>query len=94
MFHKYLNKIVILTFEPYEAAPDVEVNTITGLAERYLNTIVILSFHPNDPPFIYPKVGARFHKFLNTIPILVFDLDEVFCIHPFLPADSSLLVVT
>ena len=34
-FHKYLNTIMILTFDLYEAAPDLEVNTIMGSAETF-----------------------------------------------------------
>jgi len=39
-FHKFLNGIIILTFDPSEAAPDPEVKTIMGSAETFAGLII------------------------------------------------------
>ena len=39
-FHKFLNKIMISTFDPYEVAPDQEVNTIMGSVETFAGLII------------------------------------------------------
>uniref|UniRef100_A0A8C4WZX6 Tripartite motif-containing protein 47 n=1 Tax=Eptatretus burgeri TaxID=7764 RepID=A0A8C4WZX6_EPTBU len=50
-------------------------------------------FHPERTPLLsIRKVGGRFNQFVNSIMILIFDPDEVFCLRPLSPADLSVFV--
>ena len=83
----------------YEAAPDPEVNTITGSAETFTGLIIISRYNcdfefPPERFYIHSNVGVRFYKSLKTIIILIFIRTECFVFRPFSPDDSSVLGVT